>query len=67
MSQPEPFLDQELLTACGGKIKDPGEYPGAIFQGKRVYFCTRACLSAFEADPQRFMAGEIEHPLEEDD
>jgi YHS domain-containing protein len=31
-----------------------------------VYFCTRACLRAFESDPDRFMAGEIEHPADPD-
>jgi len=66
MHQPEFFMDQEMLTACGGKIKDPGKFPSTMFEGKRVYFCTRACLSAFESDPERFMTGEIEHPIEND-
>jgi YHS domain-containing protein len=59
---PEP----KYFTACGGEIKDPEKYPRALFQGQEVYFCTRACLRAFETDPVRFMAGEIEHPLDED-
>ena len=58
--------DGEFVTACGGRIHDPSRYPGAIYRGQVVYFCTRACLRAFEADPDRFMAGEIEHPAEED-
>ncbi|MBI4731785.1 MAG: hypothetical protein HY781_06600 [Chloroflexi bacterium] len=62
MSQSPTFTDRELLTACGGKMKDPERFPSAIFHGERVYFCTNACLSAFESDPERFMAGEIEHP-----
>lgn len=53
-------------TACGGKIKDPEQFPSADFKSQRVYFCTRACLLAFEADPERFMADEIEHPLGEE-
>lgn len=57
-SSPEPFT-----TACGGKIKNPEQFPSALFNGEKVYFCTHACLRAFEADPERFMAGEIEHPL----
>ncbi|MEZ0395703.1 MAG: hypothetical protein ABWK53_04635 [Anaerolineales bacterium] len=61
MLQPET-AEQKLLTACGGKIDDPQKYPSAIFRGERVYFCTLACLKAFETDPERFMAGEIEHP-----
>ncbi len=56
----------ETLTVCGGKIKDPERYPSAIFRGERVYFCTRACLQVFESDPERFMAGEIEHPADEE-
>jgi len=53
-------------TACGGFLKDPETYPSAIYQGKRVYFCTKACLRAFKADPDRFMGGEVEHPLEKE-
>ena len=60
---PEP---QELLTVCGGKITDPDRYPSATHRGRRVYFCTRACRRVFESDPDRFIAGEIEHPLDED-
>lgn len=54
-------------TVCGGKIKGPSRYPSADYKGKMVYFCTEACRQAFYGDPGRFMAGEIKHPLEEDD
>lgn len=53
-------------TACGGKLKDPTNYPSAEYRGERVYFCTRACLRAFEQNPDAFMAGEVEHPLDGD-
>lgn len=56
----------EYKTACGGKLKDPENYPSALYQGERIYFCTHACLRVFEQDPAPFMAGEVEHPLEED-
>jgi YHS domain-containing protein len=56
----------EYKTACGGVIKDPSNYPNAEYRGERVYFCTRACLRVFEQDPDAFMSGEREHPLEED-
>ena len=36
-----------------------------MYRGERIYFCTRACLRAFERDPDPFMAGEIEHPEED--
>lgn len=57
---------EEGITACGGKLSDPTGYPSAIYRGKRVYFCLQACLRVFESDLDRFMAGEIEHPTEED-
>ena len=59
---PEPVI----LSACGGKLTDPEKYPSADYQGKRVYFCTRACLQAFEGNPDGFMNGEVEHPEDEE-
>lgn len=56
----------EYKTACGGILKNPANYPSATYRGERVYFCTRACLRVFEQGPDPFMAGEVEHPLEED-
>jgi len=53
---------EEILTVCGGKIEEPEKYPSAIYRGQRVYFCAESCLMAFQSDPERFMAGEIEHP-----
>jgi YHS domain-containing protein len=55
----------EFKTACGGGIKDPSNYPSAEYRGERVYFCTQGCLRAFKQAPDRFMAGEIEHPIDE--
>ena len=52
-------------TACGGKLKDTAGFPDAVYHGEQVYFCTRACLHAFEQNPDAFMAGEIEHPIGE--
>jgi YHS domain-containing protein len=59
IDQPETFV-----TACGGQIQSDSGYPSAYFQGKRVFFCTQACLRVFEAAPNAFMAGEIDHPTE---
>ncbi|HEU0291507.1 MAG TPA: hypothetical protein VFR47_02150 [Anaerolineales bacterium] len=56
----------EYKTACGGVIRDPARYPSAIYRGEQVYFCTRACLHVFEQNPDAFMAGEVDHPIEED-
>ena len=55
-----------VLSACGGKLTDPENYPSAGYKGKRVYFCTRACLRAFEQNPDGFMNGEVEHPEEDE-
>jgi len=56
----------EYKTACGGTIKDPMKYSSAEYHGETIYFCTRACLQVFKEDPDAFMAGEVEHPTEED-
>jgi YHS domain-containing protein len=66
MNQPAPSPEPEIRTVCGGKITAPDRYPSALYRGQRVYFCTRACLRAFESDPDRFIAGEIEHPTEDE-
>lgn len=54
-----------LETVCGSEIREPDKYPNSLYRGEVVYFCTGACLRAFVGDPDRFIAGEIEHP--EDD
>jgi YHS domain-containing protein len=56
---------QEIKSVCGGVLQDPTQYPSAMFNGERVYFCNTACLNAFLGAPEAFMAGEIEHPLED--
>jgi YHS domain-containing protein len=66
LTEPTPTQIPEYKTACGGKLKDPTKYPSADYRGEQVYFCTRACLRVFEQDPDAFMAGDMEHPLEED-
>ena len=42
------------------------KYPSAEYRGERVYFCTKACLRVFEQNPEAFMAGEVEHPLDDE-
>ena len=62
--KPEPIAK----TACGGILTDPEteNYPSADYKGERFYFCARACLRAFEKNPNGFMNGEVEHPLGDD-
>lgn len=62
MEQPQ---EPVIKSACGGILSDPGGYPSADYNGQRVYFCTRACLRAFEGNPDGFMNGEVEHPEED--
>ena len=61
-TKPEPIYK----TACRGKLKESANYPSVMCRGERVYFCTHACLHVFEQEPDLFMAGEVEHPTEED-
>ena len=67
MTQTTPTQPTEYKTACGGSLKNPTNYHSAIYRSERVYFCTHACLRVFEQDPDLFMAGEVEHPIEEDE
>ena len=68
MTKQIPALEQqEIKSACGGTLKETSAYPSAMFNGERVYFCNAACLKAFLLAPEAFMAGEVEHPLEDVD
>ncbi len=56
-----------IKSACGGLLKDPSRYPSDTFNGARVYFCTIACRKVFLENPEAFMAGEVEHPLDDEE
>lgn len=69
MNSESPITNHQFpitKSACGGTLKDPSAYPSAMFNGERVYFCNQACLKAFLSVPEAFMAGEVEHPLEDE-
>ncbi|MBE7432769.1 MAG: hypothetical protein HS100_02530 [Anaerolineales bacterium] len=69
MNSESPITNHQFpitKSACGGTLKDPSAYPSAMFNGERVYFCNQACLKAFLSAPEAFMAGEVEHPLEDE-
>jgi YHS domain-containing protein len=57
---------QEFKTVCGGSIKDTSKYPSAEYHGQQIYFCTEPCLRTFKLVPDHFMAGEIEHLIDEE-
>ena len=52
-------------TARSGKLTDVTNAPSAIYRGEQTYFCAIACLRAFEQKSDPFMAGEIEHLIDE--
>jgi YHS domain-containing protein len=45
-----------FTTLCGRVFRDtdPQYFPCAQFKGRKIYFCTDSCLSAFQADPELF-------------
>jgi YHS domain-containing protein len=57
-------LPKGYFTACGGRIYEPERYASVTYRGRQVFFCSKSCLLAYQADPDRFMSGEIDHPLE---
>jgi YHS domain-containing protein len=59
---PEPIIE----SACGGRLTEPEKYPSVEYQGRRIYFCTHACLRVFEQNPEGFLNGEVEHPLDDE-
>ncbi len=67
MTKPTTNFEAPIIkSACGGTLQNSSEYPSAMFKGELVYFCNNACLKAFMQAPEAFMAGEIEHPLEDE-
>lgn len=56
VTQPTSSDEPTAVTACCGEIKDLDRYPGAEHRGRRV----------FQSDLDRFMSGEIPHPVDED-
>ena len=59
-----PSTPEPAKTTCGGAINSKDAWPSATYKGKKVYFCSQACLRVFEQRTDDFMAGKIEHPLE---
>lgn len=57
----------DLITACGGSLREEGDHVSVEFRGRRIYFCRKACYRVYLTDPERFMKGAIPHPLEEDE
>ena len=56
-------LKGKAITACGGILADPSEYPFREYKGLRIYFCNEECLREFDEDPERFMSGDVMHPI----
>lgn len=56
----------DRITVCGGTLAPDAIAIPAEYNGRIYYFCTRGCLRAFWDDPEDFLAGKIEHPLDDD-
>ena len=57
---------EERITVCGGRI-NPGEhFFEAEYNGRTYYLCARGCLRAFWSNPDDFLAGKIEHPINDE-
>ena len=50
---------------CGRSIHGNARYfPHGSYHGRRVFFCTEYCRSAFEAEPERFLKVHRRMPAE---
>jgi len=48
---------RRLPMVCSRAVDgDPVFFPHAEYRGRTLYFCTDYCLSAFQSDPERFLA-----------
>jgi YHS domain-containing protein len=56
-------LKGKAITACGAILQDPERYPYRVYKNRRIYFCNQDCLREFEEDPERFLSGNIVHPI----
>ena len=50
---------------CGMEVDPPSAAGHVEHQGKTYYFCSRNCLSKFEADPTKYVDTPKETPKEE--
>jgi YHS domain-containing protein len=45
-----------LVTVCHRNINgNPAYYPQEEYDGQTFYFCTEACLHAFQDNPEKFI------------
>lgn len=51
----EHLLPAAFTALCGRAFHaDPSYFPKTLYRGRPVYFCTEACLHAFEAEAEAF-------------
>ena len=65
-TNPSPTSPESAKTACGGTINNIDAWQSATYNGKMVYLCSQACLGVFQQYPDDFMAGGVEHPLDDE-
>ena len=56
----------ERITVCGGALASDAVAIEAEYNGRVHYFCTRGCLRTFWTNPEAFLAGQIEHPTDDE-
>jgi YHS domain-containing protein len=56
-------LKGKAITACGAILENPDRYLYREYEGRRIYFCNQECLREFGQDPERFLFGNIVHPI----
>ena len=52
--------DAVLDPVCGMRFRPHEALATLEFCGKKYFFCCKACLMSFEADPQRYVRREKE-------
>jgi hypothetical protein len=48
---PLPIIGSKVRTACGSDEMFASDTPRAIYEGKRIFFCTPECQQEFIQDP----------------
>ncbi|HKZ84391.1 MAG TPA: YHS domain-containing protein [Anaerolineae bacterium] len=61
------YDSQPRQTVCGGLLEPDAPAIEAEYNGQTYTFCTRGCLRAFWSNPEDFLAGKIEHPIDDNE
>ncbi len=59
-NEDKPDRQKHIDPVCGVQIEVEQGY-GKMHEGNLYRFCSRDCLDKFEADPERYTAGDLVH------